>query len=76
MNCPKCGREMVYGYIQCGHTTMTWYEDSPDVLSTFPFYRRDRGKLKVKLPHASHTLINSVPSYNCTYCKFIITPYI
>lgn len=75
MHCPKCSKKMVFGYIQCGNLKMRWYEDNPDVLSTLLPYRRDRGKLVVKLPLEPHTIINSVPSYNCTSCKFLITLY-
>lgn len=70
MKCPKCGREMVAGYLQCDMDSNIYW-----VSKLLPFgfgnWKKDSVVVSEMLDHC----LTAVPSHICKQCKLVLGDY-
>lgn len=70
MKCPKCGREMEEGYLQChGDSSINW------VSKVWPFGLGYWKKDGINVAQPMSVGVNAVPAHICKSCKIFVGDY-
>ena len=70
MKCPKCGREMESGFLQCDIDSSIYWVKKLLPLG-LAFWNKDTEVISEMLDHSQ----NAVPAFICKQCRLVIGDY-